>query len=529
MISPGDVAVLDLNSARLGITPWELMLRAGISLFEEVSKELKKGKVVIVCGPGNNGGDGLVAASSLHRSGRFDVTVLYLGDPKRPRTELSAKALSELESAIPFFSSAGPQGIRGLERHMKGRASVIDALLGSGAKGEPKGDIAAAVEMMNRAGGLKVAVDIPTGLGSKICFKADITVTFHDLKAGMVKDGGHHPSCGRTIVRDIGIPAEASLLVGPGDLLRLPIKGPLSKKGETGRLLIVGGGPYTGAPALAAMAAVRTGCDLVRVAVPSGVHSIIASMSPDLIVERLPTFDPFKLGPEVLKDLKALADRSHCVLLGPGSGSDAGTLDLLADLADHVSDRNIPLVIDADGLNAVGPHLSRGAFDGSSDVVLTPHRGELKELVKCCLRGSDPTCLESPVEVGPTGPCWTVSAQVLVGRLSMAARAVILAKGPADLIVSPGTHSLMDHISIPLDGKKVIRRTNITGVPEMSVGGTGDVLAGLCSGLMASGTPGFDAACISAYVNGRGGEASHAELGRSLSASSLLKHLRFSS
>ncbi len=529
MISPVDVPVLDLNSARLGTEPWELMSRAGISVFEEIVKELKSGQVVIVCGPGNNGGDGLVAAGSLHRSGSFDVTVIYLGDPKRPRTGLSAKALSELDPAVPFFSSAGPNGIGGIAHHIKGKTAVVDAILGSGAKGEPKGDIAAAVEMMNRAGGLKVAVDIPTGLGSSICFKADITVTFHDLKAGMVKDGGHHPCCGRVMVRDIGIPAGAALIVGPGDLLRLPVKGPRSKKGETGRLLIVGGGPYTGAPALAAMAAVRTGCDLVRVAVPSGVHYIIASMSPDLIVERLPTHDPFKLGPEVLPDLKALADRSHCVLVGPGSGNDAGTLDLLADLADHVSYRNIPLVLDADGLTAAGKHLGGRPFPGSSDVVLTPHRGELRGLVDHYLPASDKGCIEAPVVAGPFGPEWTKEAQELVGRLSMAARAVILAKGPADLIVSPGVHSLMDHISVPLDGKKVIRRTNMTGVPEMSVGGTGDVLAGLCSGLMACGASGFDSACISAYVNGRAGEASHAELGRSLSASSLLKHLRFSS
>lgn len=528
MISPADVPVLDLNSARLGTEPWDLMARAGRALSEEITKTVRKGKVVIVCGPGNNGGDGLVAANILHRNGRFDVTVLYIGDPKRPRSELATKALSELDKGIPIFSSAATEGTFGFAHHLKGKAAVIDAILGSGAKGVPKGDIAAVVEMMNRAGGTKVAVDIPTGLGTGICFKAGMTVTFHDLKEGMAKGGKAHPCCGRTIVRDIGIPEEAALLVGPGDLLRLPVKGQSSKKGETGRLLIVGGGPYTGAPALAAQAAVRTGCDLVRVAVPSGVHGIISSMSEDLIVERLPTFDPFELGPEVLPDLKALADWSHCVLIGPGSGNAAGTLDMLADLTLYVSGRNIPLVIDADGLTAVGKHLSGGTLPGSSDIVLTPHRGELKGLVGRFLRSSDLGHLEEPVGSRPSEGDWSLKARELVGKLALTTRAVILAKGPTDLIISSGGHSLKDHISFSLDGKKVLRRINTTGVPEMSVGGTGDVLAGLCSGLMACGMGGFDAACVSAYVNGTAGEAARAELGRSLSASSLLRYLRFS-
>lgn len=528
MISPADVTVLDLNSARLGTPPWDLMTRAGLALSEEITKAVRKGKVVIVCGPGNNGGDGLVAANMLHRNGRFDVTILYLGDPKRPRSELAAKALSELDTTIPFFSSAAMDGTLDLAHHLKGKAAVIDAILGSGAKGALKGDIAAVVEMMNRTGGTKVAVDIPTGLGTGICFKAGMTVTFHDLKEGMAKGGKPHPCCGRVIIRDIGIPEGAALLVGPGDLLRLPVKRPSSKKGETGRLLIVGGGPYTGAPALAAQAAVRTGCDLVRVAVPSGVHGIISSMSEDLIVERLSTYDPFELGPEVLPDLKALADRSHCVLIGPGSGNAAGTLDLLADLTLYVSGRNIPLVIDADGLTAVGRHLNGGPLPGSSDIVLTPHRGELKGLVGRFMPSSDPGHLEGPVGSSPSGAEWSSKSQELVGKLALTTRAVILAKGPTDLIITPGNHSLKDHISISMDGKEVLRRMNTTGVPEMSVGGTGDVLAGLCSGLMACGMGGFDAACISAFVNGTGGEAARAELGRSLSASSLLRYLRFS-
>jgi NAD(P)H-hydrate epimerase len=504
------------------------MSHAGSSLYEEVFKEEGSGPVLIVCGTGNNGGDGLVCANLLHRSGRFDVTVLLAGDPSKLRTELARRAFSELDPGVKVLDTSGPLGLKGTKAALVGRKAIIDAVLGSGAKGELKGDIAALVEMMNGLKGKKVAVDIPTGLGTGTCFKADLTVTFHDAKEGMFKDGVWDPFCGRVVVRDIGIPEDASLLVGPGDLLRLPTKGPNSKKGETGRLLIVGGGPYTGAPALAAMAALRTGCDLVRVAVPSGIHGVIATMSPDLIVERLPTHDPYSLGPEVLGHLKTLIDGSHSVLLGPGAGDERGSLHLLADLARYASGKDIPLVIDADGLTAVRRHFAKGPFPGSSDVVLTPHRGELRALVKDLLHGPDQDSLLSPVGPGLARLAWTPAAQRLIGRLAIATRAVVLAKGPADLIVSAGEHSLKDHICLDIGGELTIGRTNITGVPEMSVGGTGDILAGLCSGLMACGMPGFDAACISAYVNGRAGEAARSVLGRSLSASSLLGHLRFS-
>lgn len=528
MISPKDVAVLDLNSARLGVGPWDLMSRAGKALFDEVSDLVMSGRVLVVCGPGNNGGDGFVCARLLHQSGRFKVSVLLVGGKDGPRTELARRACSELGPDIGLHTSGGPEGVRPHLHLFDGNDAIVDALLGSGAKGRPTGDIAAAVEMMNRSPGKKVAVDTPTGLGTATCFKADLTVTFHDLKKGMGGPEGHDPCCGKVVVRDIGIPAEAATLVGPGDLLRLPVKGQGSKKGETGRLLIVGGGPYAGAPTLAAMAAVRTGSDLVRVAVPPGIFGVIASMSPDIIVERLPTSDPFRLGPEALDALKALADRSHCVLIGPGSGNKEATLELLAEMVVHASERNIPLVIDADASTAVARHLSTRPIPGSSDVVLTPHRGELRMLLDAFLPDQDTSSLENPIENGRNGPAWTGPARRLVGRLTRASRAIVLAKGPADLIVSQGTHSLGDHISEPLDGRSVIIRTNITGVPEMSVGGTGDVLAGLCAGLMACGMSGFDAACVSAYVNGRAGERARAELGRSLSASSLLRHLRFS-
>jgi len=528
MISPLDVSVLDRNCEELGVDVSSLMEAAGKALAEEIGKRSPvKGKVVVVSGTGNNGGDGMVAARYLSTWGN-GVEVIYVKPVSMIRSDIARKAYRDLPDNVAVTVLKGDDPKKQLRSSLKDASFIVDALLGAGSKGAPRGDIAMAVDEINRAKGFKVAVDSPTGLGYRNSVKADLTVTFHDLKEGMLKDGKHHENCGELVVRTIGIPVEASLYVGPGDLMRMPSKGKESKKGETGRVLIIGGGPFTGAPSLAAMAAVKAGADLVRVAVPRGIAKTIAGMSPDLIVERMDTLHPYELGPEVLLQLMGLLDWCHCMVIGPGSGRSKPALHLMVDLIRAARDRGKPVVIDADAITSVAGYWKQGETPlDPVRALITPHRGELERLVSKLVMGSDTSVLSEPYEGKGSSSRWKKEALELASTLQNATGGTLLVKGPVDLISSMSPPSLSNHVEIETGGGPLYRRYNLTGVPAMSVGGTGDVLCGICGGLMSRGMSGFDAACVASYVNGKAGESVFSEIGHSLSASSLIERLRF--
>ncbi|MGA1793624.1 MAG: NAD(P)H-hydrate dehydratase [Thermoplasmatota archaeon] len=524
MISSVDVGVLDLNSEHLGIDVRDLMEAAGRALAEEIKTRLpRKRSVLIVAGSGNNGGDGLVAARYLS-VWKVPVTLLLARDPSRIRTEIARQAYMELPGDVEKLQLRSGDVQAHLKELMKGKGILVDGLLGSGAKGEPKGDYAEMIRTMNSFKGIKIAIDSPTGFGYEPSFKADLTVTFHDIKKEMMVDGVCHPDCGELIVRKIGIPDAAATYVGPGDLLRVPQKPTASKKGETGRVLVIGGGPYTGAPSLSACAAVRTGADLVFVAVPRGIRNVVASFSPELIVEGLNTLDPNRLGPEVLDKLRQMIESSHSVLIGPGAGKDRATLHLLVEAFSLALSMGKPVVVDADGLTAIA-ELWKGEGMGGK-VILTPHRGELRRLLESFLPEEDPSVLRDPYEKTGRGGLWKKEALEVAAKLQERLGATLLVKGPVDLMLTGDPPSLSDHVAVDLSGGKYYRRYCTTGVPAMSVGGTGDVLSGLCVGLLARGLSAFDAACVAAFVNGKAGEEAFSSVGHSLSASEVLSRVK---
>jgi len=524
MISSVDVGVLDLNSEHLGIDVKDLMEAAGRSLAEEIQARLpKKRSVVIVAGTGNNGGDGLVAARYLS-IWKVPVSVLLIRNISKIKSQIARQAYSELPNDVARYELR-PDDIQGQVKDLLKAAGVlVDGLLGSGARGRPRGDYAEILEAMNSFDGVKIAIDSPTGFGYEPSFKADLTVTFHDIKEEMFVDGKCHPDCGELIVRKIGIPDAAALYVGPGDLLRIPRKPVSSKKGDTGRVLVIGGGPYTGAPSLSACSAVKTGADLVFAAVPRGIRNVVASFSPELIVEGLGTLDPERLGPEVIEELEKMIDNSHSVLLGPGSGKDRATLHLLVTAFSLAMSKGKPIVVDADGLTALAELWKGGRFE--SEVIMTPHRGELRRLVEHFLPEEDASVLQDPYErMGKSGT-WKKETLEMVSRLEERLGATLLVKGPVDLLFTGKAPSLSDHVAVELSGGKYYRRYCTFGVPAMSVGGTGDVLAGLCVGLLARGLSAFDAACVAAYINGKAGEEAFSSVGHSLSASEVLSRVR---
>jgi NAD(P)H-hydrate epimerase len=279
-------------------------------------------------------------------------------------------------------------------------------------------------------------------------------------------------------VKDIGIPADAVKFVGPGEFVYYPIPGKDTHKGENGIVLIIGGGPYTGAPALAGLSAYRIGVDLVHIATPAMSYYPIASYSPNFIVHRL---SGDNLAERDLDVLRKLSRKVDAVLIGPGAGDHR---DAYFTIQSFVRECDKPVVIDADGIGAVSKDLS--VLKGKRGVI-TPHAMEFKTLSGISLPGDyearSVTVREFAKEIGMT----------------------ILLKGRIDVIS---------------DGDRV--KMNRTGNAAMSVGGTGDVLAGQVAGLVSKGVDPFDAARISAFTNGFAGDLAFDELGFSLLATDVI-------
>ncbi|MEA3558594.1 MAG: NAD(P)H-hydrate dehydratase [Candidatus Thermoplasmatota archaeon] len=523
MISPADVSILDLNSEYLGIEVSDLMGSAGSALADEILRRYDgKGTIAVVVGPGNNGGDSCVAARHLFKNGT-EVKVILSFSPSKTRSQLAEKAYDDLPDEVSVHVMKSRDAEEEIRKELNGCAVIVDGLLGAGSSGAPRGKFAGMIRAMNSANALKVAVDSPTGLGYDDCFRADVTVTFHDVKEGMMIESKPLPECGEISVKNIGIPIEASVQVGPGDLLRYPKKAGYSKKGEVGRVLIIGGGPFIGAPVLSAMGASRAGADLIRLAVPGGIADAVSTFSTDLIVERLDTLDPYSLGPEVQKEIGELLDWSHCVLLGPGAGRSRSALYTLRSLFDLAVEKGKKIVVDADGLTALS-EIGEPIRCSGSDVLLTPHRGELKRIIDAWYGGFDNY---RPPEAQVHGIVkWEQGPIDLVSKLVHDTGAVVLGKGPVDLIATGADHSLADHISVSSSSGKLLVRYNRTGVPQMSVGGTGDILSGLCAGLMSLGMDPFDSGCLGSFICGEAGERTFSEIGHSLSASEMLKRIR---
>lgn len=463
MIEREEVRVLDINSEFLGVPTEVLMENAGWALAQEITSRFGSGlRIAILCGKGNNGGDGFVAARALTKSNRVRV---FLALP--PSEIITPEARVNFEKVEELHKVYAGEDLSGYD-------VLVDALLGVGSKGEPKGAYADLVKAINASGRPVVSADVPTGLGSALAVRPALTVTFHDLKNGMDQGG-----CGEMIVADVGIPADAEKYVGPGDLVHYPVPGPDAHKGQNGKVLIIGGGPYTGAPALAGMAAYRIGADLVFLACPESVSGIVASYSPNLIVTPL---KGKRLGPEHVDQLAMMSENVDAVLIGPGLGDEPATLEAVRAF---IARCHKPMVLDADALKSMGGHLE---ILRQKDGVLTPHHRELELLIGHAVASESRT--EFATELAKaTG--WTV-----------------LLKGRVDLIT---------------DGKKV--KLNRTGNPGMSVGGTGDVLAGIIVGLLAKKAGPFNASRISAFVNGSAGDMAFEKNSYGLVATDLLERI----
>lgn len=288
-----DMRMLEINSEYLGVLPLQLMENAGKAVADEIASRFKPGsQVIFFSGTGRNGGDGMVAARHLAAKG-FKVKSILVGREADISDEIVVrnwKAIREMDWTIDINVLGDSSLIQPFSANV-----LVDALLGTGAKGNLRQPVLRAVRALNDSEGFCVAVDVPSGVDSDTgeilgeAVRADLTVTFHRMKSGLEKARDYS---GEIKVVEIGIPYEAELYAGPGDVEIIPkTREPQSHKGDFGRLLVLGGSEtFSGAPALVALAALRTGVDLAYVAAPERTAYAISSFSPDLITLKLDYF-----------------------------------------------------------------------------------------------------------------------------------------------------------------------------------------------------------------------------------------------
>jgi len=466
MITSERMAAVDANAEALGVPRKQLMESSGNAVARAVREVADPGDdVCIVAGRGNNGGDAFVAARFLDE---YAVTTLLLGRAERIGTDIARANWDALEAAEADTREITDSA----DFDLPDADVVVDAMLGTGVAGALREPEATAAAAINDADATVVAVDVPSGVDADtgesagVAVEADRVVTFHDEKPGLSELDA------RTRVADIGIPEAAELFVERGDLQMLS-RDPTSHKGDHGEVLVVGGGPYTGAPALSAQAALRAGADLVRVATPESVAREVQGFEESLIVRPLPGE---RLRAGHVDRLLDLAADHDAVVFGPGLG-DADETGAAA--REFLSSFDGTCVVDADPLGEV-PKVETDA-----ELICTPHQGELLAMG------------------GETADDWRERRE-LVADFAADLGHTLLVKGAYDVIS---------------DGDRT--RVGRTGNPGMTVGGTGDVLAGI-TGALASVREPVTAAGLAAYVNGRAGDLVVEEQGYGLLATDLL-------
>jgi len=492
-----EVEVLDSNSEALGISQWELMQAAAEHLSDQAKRMLPEGgNVLFICGPGNNGGDGYLAATNLitastSGSAKYNVSVLASHENQNESSEISVRArewaiASDVHITSWYSGFVDSSGCASNSRTISTfhPELIVDSLLGSGAGGsELRGNISEMVTWVIDQHWYprckKLACDIPTGLGSKNCLNADSTITFHALKLGMTDEKGKpHTEVGDLIVAPLPWPEE-TLKPGPGDLKRYVPLDNQAVKGDRGRLLIIGGGPYHGAPILSAMGALRIGCDLVHVAMPSLAAQRV-EWPVDVIYEEIPDAGILSISSLNLIEERMNSGRGiQALLIGPGLGKVETTKSAVECILGLCVKYNVPVVVDADAISA----LPKDAWPLGLVGVATPHANELDSWLRT--KSTDQLTESIVNENG-----WSVNSE-------LSENFCLIKTGYVDELF--GLHNR----KVTLEG----------GNPRMSVGGTGDVLAGLIAGLLASGVKPWPAVRIGSYLLRVAGEDAGNELG----------------
>ena len=489
-----------VTSASFGVPSTALMENAGeaVAVFV-ISRFPSVHTIGVICGKGNNGGDGFVAARKLHDAGK-DVRVLLLADPSELKGD-AAEMYKQLPSAVIARSSAELD--KDPSRSVFECKLLIDAILGTGFKPPVTGLYEHAIGKLNASDATVVAVDIPSGADADaaaspggVIARANAVVTFTAPRPAHVFS---ELTRGPVLVAPIGSPAKAVVskekinLITPADIASLI--GPravAANKGSFGHVLVIGGSVgKAGSVAMAGMAALRAGAGLSTVATPKSVLPTVAGFHPEVMTEALEETEIGSISKRALSygHVDAVVQGKTVLAIGPGISRHKETVDFVRTT---VSKFTLPVVLDADGLNA---------FEGRTDelngkdrtLVITPHPGEMARLI------------------GST------AAEVQKDRINIARKfaadhqLIVVLKGSRTLVVAP-------------DGQVWV---NVTGNPGMATGGTGDILTGMTAGLMAQNPKNvFEAVLCAVYLHGLAGDVARESMGEhSLTATDLLRTL----
>ncbi len=489
----------------------ELMERAGRGVADVILHEFNRRdghsdgeaaslRVAIFVGPGNNGGDGLVVARYLHQAG-WTCSVHLL---KRPAdmtvdTAKNYQRLQDIAPQIPEFDATRSDYIAQAEQDLLDADLLIDAVFGTGITGAPRSPAMDMIQLINDQETPVISIDIPSGInGSTGESPGEAVFAQETITIGTPKFGSlFHPGrwhCGEVSVIDIGFPediiekyASPCYLLDAGEAAaRLPWRPPDVHKFDAGTMIVIAGSvQYRGAALLSAEAALRSGCGMVYLAVPASIRGEIDVALREAITIPLPETPDGTIARDAAAVLAPYMERAHAVAIGPGLGRND---DTDAFVRDFVSDSEIPMVVDADAINAFVGHVD-ALSAVKAELVLTPHTGELSRLLG---------------EEIPEGTAERVAATATIAeRLGV----TLVHKGAPSLIGRAG------------DGVWI----NSAGDSSLATGGTGDVLTGLIGGMLAQGAEPLDAACVASFLHGKAGEEASSDMGkRGVIASDLL-------
>lgn len=472
---------------RRGMLSAVLMERAALAAAEEIIDEKPDPDtaVLVACGTGNNGGDGLAVARLLYLKG-YDVDILFPGKEEKSSVEAKRQLGIARNYGIPMYQTI-PE---------KSYDVVVDALFGIGLSRNIEGNYAELICRMNEMPGVKVAIDISSGLSADdgsvmgVAFRADLTVTFGFAKMGHMLYPGAELS-GKVLVKDIGIDEKSLFEICPkagmlekSDLSLLPGRSPRSNKGSYGKILILAGSRnMAGAAAFSARAAYASGAGLVRVAIPKENRQIIQNLVPEAV---LSTYQEDTDMENYVKEQLLWAD---AVVAGPGIGTSKQAKKLVYTVLKYA---NVPCVLDADALNIVAHH-REWLFQTSARVIVTPHIGEMARL-----------CGLSVAEIQKD--------IVEVARKFADAYHVICVLKDARTVTS-----------LP-DGFSYV---NTSGNHGMATAGAGDVLTGVIGAFLGQKLSPKTAAPLGVFVHGMAGDCAACQVGkRGLMASDLVDGIR---
>ncbi len=499
--APEEMRRAEDRTIKLGTSALDLMERAGRAIGKEIGLRITPGSTpIVLCGHGNNGGDGLVVARTLLNEGFSPVTVIISSKSYSPLVVVNARAFVNAGGSLFLFGSGSSGELTGLTRmisneelarHLSHASVVVDALLGIGQKGDPRGLVRSLVELVgiHSIHDKVVAIDVPTGIDSdegkafSPHVSATTTYAVECIKRGMLQ----YPAralCGKIFAIPIGIScdhiAKFELLSPRGAILAA--RSPESHKGNFGRVLVVGGcNQYPGAPVLAALGALRAGAGIVTLSAPS---TSLVPLEVTILPSSRSKDGALQLGS--LVDHRKALPTYNSVIIGPGLGQSNGTREFLIGFLKAIAKLQLPAVIDADALNLIAPLLNRAKIALEANWVVTPHPGEASRLLGCSTTDVQTARYHA--------------AQALAERTT----GVVLLKGAGTIVCNQERGFVLSQ-----------------GTPYLATPGSGDVLSGVIGALLAQGFDPLTAASIGASLHASAGEKASQRTGGTIVATDI--------